>query len=100
MRRTLSQKLQLVKNNLSFIAERKLNERAMPDLLRKLVEAHYTKPDILRLAQRYWEDHPDQAQRKGSGFGLFFFFLKNFSCLKPVKSTIIMAESVCCVNWL
>ena len=99
MRRTLSLKLQLVKNNLSFIAERKLNERAMPDLLRKLVEAHYTKPDILRLAQRYWEDHPDQAQRKWSGFGLFFFSSK-FFVPEPVKSTIIMAESVCCVNWL
>ena len=55
----------------------------MPALLRKLVEAHYTKPDILRLAQRYWEDHPDQAQRKGTVFlGLF---LESFSNPKTRK---------------
>ena len=46
----------------------------MPELLRMLVENHYTKPDIIRLAQRYWDDHPDQGQKKAQ-----LSWLKGFS---------------------
>ena len=64
------------------IAERKLNERAMSELLRMLVECHYTKPDILRLALSYWEDAcTDQAQRKGTFIVIkrYYIFCGNLS---------------------
>ena len=53
----------------SRTAERKLNERAMTGLLRKLVECHYTRPNVLHLAHRYWASCcGDAAQRKGNRY--------------------------------
>ena len=59
--------------NLLVLAERKINDRNVPELIRNIIERFYTSREMIRLGVLYWKNHPDQNQKKNQ-----LEWIKNF----------------------
>ena len=59
--------------NLLILAERKINDRNVPELIRNIIERFYTSREMIRLGVLYWKNHPDQNQKKNQ-----LEWIKNF----------------------